>query len=62
MVSRSSTRKYSFHLAWTVFALSLVGWFILRAAYGMGQGCDVLIAVALASQAWLLFLTVDKHK
>ena len=62
MVSISGMRKHSFRLAWTVFVLALVAWFILRGAYGMGVGCDFLIAIALASQAWLLFLTVDKHQ
>lgn len=62
MVSQSRTRKHSVRLAWTVFVLAIVGWFILRGAYGMGVGCDLLVAIALASQAWLLFLTVDKHQ
>jgi len=62
MVSQSGMRKRSLRLAWAMFALSLVGWFVLRGAYGMGAGCDLLIAIALAAQAWLLLLTVDKHQ
>ena len=52
--------KQSFRLAWAVFLLALSTWFVLRGAYKLGPACDLLIVVALAAQAWLLFLPADK--
>jgi len=62
MAVRSRIHKHSFHLAWAVFVLTVTGWFVLRGLYGMGAACDLLIVPALAAQAWLLFLTVDKQQ
>jgi len=33
---------------------------ILRGVYKFGTACDLLIVIALAAQAWLLFLPTDK--
>lgn len=52
--------KQTFRLAWVVFLLALSTWFVLRGVYKFGPACDLLIVVALAAQAWLLFLPADK--
>ena len=58
----SKFSKFSHGLAWTIFVLALVGWFVLRSELGIGAVCNLLIPVALAAQAWLLFLNAEKHQ
>lgn len=54
--------KQSFRWAWAVFLLALSTWFVPRGVYKFGPACDLLIVVALAAQAWLLFLPADKYQ
>jgi two-component system phosphate regulon response regulator PhoB len=56
----SDARKLSSWLAWTVSVLAVVSWFVLRSRFQIGAECDLLIGLALAAQAWLLFLTVGQ--
>lgn len=62
MASQRQIRRHSFQLAWAVFAIALLAWFILRGAYRLSAGYDLFIVIALAAQAWLLFLSADKKQ
>jgi hypothetical protein len=62
MASRLRASKPTFLLAWRTFILALLAWFVLRGAFRFGAVCDLLIAIALAAQAWLLFLQAEKRQ
>ena len=62
MVSEVRASRHHSRLAWAIFFLALLAWFIVRGTFKFGAGWDVLIVIALAAQAWLLFLRADKHQ
>ena len=62
MVGQLRASRHSFRLAWAIFLVALLAWFILRGTFKFGAVCDVLIVIALGAQAWLLFLQADKHQ
>lgn len=62
MASPLRASKPAFLLAWGIFILALLAWFVLRRAFRFGAICDLLIAIALAAQAWLLFLQAEKRR
>lgn len=60
MTGKLQASKQNFRLAWTIFIFAVSTWFLLRGAFRLSAAFDVLIVIALAAQAWLLFLPADK--
>lgn len=61
MASRLRGSKTMVLLGWGTFILALLAWFVLRGTFRFGAACDLLIVIALAAQAWLLFLQAEKR-
>ncbi|MBV9146720.1 MAG: hypothetical protein JO065_12440 [Acidobacteria bacterium] len=53
---RAAASTHKHWMAWTIFALAMLLWCVLRGIYQLGSAYDLLIVIALAAQAWLLFL------
>lgn len=62
MTSQAPLHKHGLRLAWMVFGFSGRGVGGSSCAYKFGPACDLLIVAALAAQAWLLFLPMDKRQ